>query len=106
MKNLNSLLKSLISEGYKKISLTELAFHYRRQYKANVDEQQLRKALVRSGVLGSMIRDGVLTLNVSPLSDKGNDHLTSDKSKASDVMPQFNKLPKKDTSKISKEDPK
>ena len=80
-------MKSLISEGYKKISLTELAFHYRRQYRTNVDEQQLRKALVRSGVWGSMIKDGVLTLS------------------ASHVMPQLNKLSQNDTSKVSKEDP-
>lgn len=81
MNSLTQLIQDLRKEGYKQISLPEFAFQYRRQYNADIDVQQLRKALVRSGIWASYMKDDVLTLSALP------------------VVSHFNKLPQNKVSK-------
>jgi hypothetical protein len=83
MNNLQSLIQNLAKQGYKQISLPELAFHYKRQFKASIDIQQLRKALIQSGFLGHMIsEDNIVTLTATP------------------IVAHFNKLPQNETIKV------
>jgi len=84
MNNLKSLIQILRRDGYDKVSLPELAFHYRRQYNASIDIEELKKALVSAGIWSSYFKGDILTLSALP------------------VMPQFNKLPINETTKVLK----
>lgn len=93
MNNLQNLIKSLAGDGYQNISLHELAFQYKRQFNADIDVQQLRKALVRSGIWGSYMKDDVLTLSALPMRRQTQTvPLASDEAKIP-ILAHFNKLP-------------
>jgi len=62
--NILTIIKALEKSGYSAVSLSEIKYHYRKQYQVNVEVQQLAKALQIAGY--KINTDGTITIGTQP----------------------------------------
>lgn len=82
MNELKQLIQSLVKDGYDKISIPQLCFEYRQHCHVALDFEQMRRALVASGIWASYHKTDILQLSALPI-----------------VTANFHKLPANETAK-------